>query len=126
MTKSERVREVVKWIIFNNYSKNETELAQKLGYTKSSFSQITNGRVLIADKFVKKLVDFNENINRDWIEKENGDMINRNTVPNFYKSSPEIEMEYMKRISELQEQLIKAGEREKELLIKLYGDKYQK
>ncbi|EHQ40982.1 hypothetical protein [Myroides odoratus] len=41
MDKIERLNEAVKWIIFEGLAKNHTDLAQKLGYKKSSFSQIS-------------------------------------------------------------------------------------
>lgn len=57
------------------YAENERDLAEKLGYTKSSFSQIMNGKVALSDKFVKKLCSANENINEVWIMSGDGDML---------------------------------------------------
>ena len=57
------------------YVENERELSEKLGYTKSSFSQIINGRVPLSDKFVKKLCAIDENINEVWITEGVGSML---------------------------------------------------
>lgn len=45
MTETQRVKKVINWLVFMEYAENERELAEKLGYTKSSFSQIVNGKV---------------------------------------------------------------------------------
>jgi hypothetical protein len=34
----QRVKKVIKWLIFKDYADNETDLAKLLGYTKSYFS----------------------------------------------------------------------------------------
>lgn len=75
MTVLQRVRKIVNWLIFMEFAENERDLAEKLGYTKSSFSQIMNGKVALSDKFVKKLCSANENINEVWITTGEGDML---------------------------------------------------
>ena len=49
-------------------------MADLLGYTKSSFSQIMNGRVPLSEKFVSKLCQLDQNINEVWILTGEGDM----------------------------------------------------
>lgn len=80
MTELQRIRRVVNWLIFMEYAENERDLAEKLGYTKSSFSQILNGKVALSDKFVKKLCSANENINEVWIMSGVGDMLKSEVV----------------------------------------------
>lgn len=75
MTEIQRIKKVVNWLIFMEYVENERELSEKLGYTKSSFSQIINGRVPLSDKFVKKLCSIDENINEVWIIEGTGAML---------------------------------------------------
>lgn len=75
MTEIERVREVVKWLIFKGYAESEKDIATNLGYTASSFSQLLNGRVPLSKKFIKKLASANENINELWILGGNGTML---------------------------------------------------
>lgn len=75
MTVSQRIKKIINWLIFIEYAENERDLADKMGYTKSSFSQIVNGRVPLSEKFVKKLCSADENINEVWITDEVGDML---------------------------------------------------
>lgn len=67
MNVTQRIKKVVNWLIFQGVAENERDLADKLGYTKSSFSQIVNGKVPLSEKFVKKLCSFDENINEVWV-----------------------------------------------------------
>lgn len=76
MTKIERVKKLCKWLIYIGYADNDAELAAKLGYTKSSFSQIINEKVPLSDKFIDKICAVNENINKVWILTEKGEMLN--------------------------------------------------
>jgi phage repressor protein C with HTH and peptisase S24 domain len=76
MTKIERVRKLCKWLIYDGYADNDADLAVKMGYTKSSFSQIMNEKVHLSDKFIDKLCLTNENINKVWINKNIGYMLN--------------------------------------------------
>lgn len=67
MTKIQRVKKVIKWLIFSDFGENETEIARLLGYTKSSLSQILNEKVPISDKFIDKLCLVDKNINKVWV-----------------------------------------------------------
>ncbi|WP_180312698.1 helix-turn-helix domain-containing protein [Capnocytophaga canimorsus] len=67
MTDLQRIKKVIKWLIFSDFGDNEKEIAEILGYTKSSFSQILNGKVPISDKFVEKILQLDKNINKVWI-----------------------------------------------------------
>lgn len=63
----ERVRKLVNWYIFQNFGKNDAEIAELLGYKKSYFSQIVNGKVPLSKPFVQKLCSLDKNINKVWI-----------------------------------------------------------
>lgn len=76
-----RIRKVINWLIFCEIAENERDLAEKLGYTKSAFSQIVNGKVPLSDKFLKNLRSLDENINDVWIRTGEGDM--RKNDPQF-------------------------------------------
>lgn len=78
MTDIQRVKKAVNWLIFQGVADNEKEVADLLGYTKSSFSQIMNGRVPLSEKFVKKLCKLDENINEVWVLKGEGNMFKNN------------------------------------------------
>lgn len=75
MTKIERLKKLCKWLIYIGYADNDAELATKLGYTKSSFSQIINEKVPLSDKFIDKICAVDENINKVWINAEKGEML---------------------------------------------------
>ena len=74
MTEIQRVKKICKWLNFNDYADNDAELANLLGYTKSSFSQIINEKVLLSNKFIDKLCDVDKNINKVWVFEGVGDM----------------------------------------------------
>ena len=71
----QRLKKVVKWLIFSGFGENEKELAELLGYTKSSFSQILNGKVPLSDKFLDKICSLDNNINKVWILENKGKML---------------------------------------------------
>ena len=74
MNKIQRLNEAIKWIIFEGLAKNHTDLAQKLGYKKSSFSQIVNGKVNISTSFLNRLVTFAPILNRKWLVNGEGSL----------------------------------------------------
>jgi transcriptional regulator with XRE-family HTH domain len=76
-----KVRMVCKWLIFNDYADNDSELAKLIGYTKSSFSQIMNEKVPISSKFIDKLCGLDKNINKVWILRNEGEMLKGSIVP---------------------------------------------
>lgn len=78
MDATQRIKKVVNWLIFQEIADNERDLADKLGYTKSSFSQIVNGKVPLSEKFVKKLCALDENINEVWVSEGAGTMFKNN------------------------------------------------
>ena len=81
MTKIERLKKLCKWLIYVGYADNDAELATKLSYTKSSFSQIINEKVPLSDKFTDKICAVDENINKVWINTGNGEMLKSGMQP---------------------------------------------
>jgi len=79
MSDLKRIRKVINWLLFNDCAINDNDLALKMGYTKSSFSQIVNGKVPVSDKFIDKMISFDKNINKVWIISGIGSMINDNS-----------------------------------------------
>lgn len=67
----------VDWLIFDGVVKNKRELAERLGYTESSFSQIINGKVSLSERFIKKLHDFDNRLNLDWLLTGEGEMLKK-------------------------------------------------
>lgn len=78
MNELQRIKKVINWLIFQDMAENERDLSEKLGYTKSSFSQIVNGKVPLSDKFIKKLCSLDENINEVWVKSGSGTMFKNN------------------------------------------------
>lgn len=80
MTDLERVIKIVDWLIFEKVVKSRRELAEVLGYTESSMSQILNGKVTLSERFIKKLSTIDDRINEDWIRHESGNMLKTTQV----------------------------------------------
>lgn len=78
MSDIQRIKKAINWLIFQEVAESEKQLADLLGYTKSSFSQIVNGKVPLSEKFVKKLCGLDENINEVWVLKGEGSMFKNN------------------------------------------------
>ena len=74
MSNLKRIKKVIKWLIYKEIGESEKEIAERLGYTKSSFSQIVNGKVPLSDKFISKLCSLDENINLVWVQSGEGEM----------------------------------------------------
>ena len=77
MTDIQRVRELINWLIYKGYAKSDGGVAERLGYTQSSFSQIINGKVPLSSRFVQKLCSANSQINSNWIFTGEGEMLMR-------------------------------------------------
>jgi transcriptional regulator with XRE-family HTH domain len=78
MTDLHRVKKVINWLIFSEFAENEKDIAEKLGYTKSSFSQIINGKVPLSDRFLDKICKVDKNINKVWLKIGEGEMLKGN------------------------------------------------
>jgi len=70
-----RIKKAINWLIYQEIAESETALAKMLGYQKSSFSQIVNGKVPLSEKFVKRLCSLDENINDVWILTGEGELL---------------------------------------------------
>ena len=82
METKRRIKKVVNWLIFQEVVESETDLARTLGYQKSSFSQIVNGKVPLSEKIVKRLCALDEHINDAWILTVDGNMLKTDSVDN--------------------------------------------
>lgn len=96
MTELKRVRKVINWLIYQEFAENEKGIADIMGYTKSSFSQIVNGKVPLSEKFVDKLASIDDNINKVWVLSGSGEMFKENSVstpPAVYKLKTDYNIE---------------------------------
>lgn len=121
MTDIQRIRKTINWLIFKEVAENERALSELLGYTKSSFSQIVNGKVPLSEKFVKKLCALDENINEVWVLREDGEMFKNS--PNGLQTV-EISQDAW-RIIQLQAESLAARDRQIDELISLLRDQVQ-
>lgn len=85
---NQRVTNLVEFSIYSKLALDKKDLAQKLGYNASSFSQIINGRVPVSDKFLEKLLDFIPNLNEKWLLTGDGEMFNDTAEPNAVPIQP--------------------------------------
>lgn len=101
MTDLERIIKFIEWLIYDKIANNRKDLAEKLGYTESSLSQIINGKVALSDKFIKKLSKIDNRVNIDWLLTGEGQMLKSNSItPN------KIEMESQTLINELRDRVL--------------------
>lgn len=89
LTDLQRLKKVVKWLIFSDFGDNEKEIAELLGYKKASFSQLMNGKVPLSDKFIDKLISLDNNINKVWIKTGEGSMLKSEPQPAVSSSQPQ-------------------------------------
>ena len=78
----ERVIKVINWLIFEEIVSSRKDLAEKIGYTESSISQILNQKVPLSTKFINKLSNFNPQINKEWILTGEGEMLVSSIIDN--------------------------------------------
>lgn len=116
MEQVRRIKKAINWLIYQELAENERDLSERLGYTKSSFSQIVNGKVPLSEKFVWKLCSLDENLNSVWILTGEGNMFrggcmsgennwnNVNTYETLSRALNEIS-EQRKLVAKAQEQI---------------------
>jgi transcriptional regulator with XRE-family HTH domain len=74
-----RIKKAINYLIYCGVADSEKELAEKLGYTKSSFSQIVNGKVPLSDRFIDKLCRLDPDINKVYIADGEGELLSTDT-----------------------------------------------
>jgi transcriptional regulator with XRE-family HTH domain len=78
MTDIQRVSKVIKWLIFNDFAENDRDLAAKLGYNVTYFSQIKSGKTKISEQFIERLCESDVNLNKIWVLNGKGEMLRKN------------------------------------------------
>lgn len=99
-----RLKRVINWLIFKEIAENERALAETLGYTKSSFSQIVTGKVPLSEKFMKRICSLDENINFVWLQSGEGEMFLSNNL-NSEDSGVTVSSDVLKIIKQQAESL---------------------
>jgi len=77
---TKRIRKAINWLIFSEVAESEKAVADMLGYTKSSFSQLVNGKVPLSEKFIKKLCSLDPNINDVYITEGVGNLLRSDSL----------------------------------------------
>ena len=75
MSDLQRIKKVINWLIFSEFASSDKELANIMGYNKSYFSQILNGKVPLSDDFINKLIAIDKNINKVWVTTGKEEML---------------------------------------------------
>lgn len=76
----QRLKRLTKRLISDGHATNQRELASLLGYTESGLSQILTGKVAISKPFINKLYEIEPQINKDWLETGEGEMLTNQTI----------------------------------------------
>lgn len=75
MADTKRIKLLINWLISQGIISSQQELGEKFGITSKSYlSQLVNGRAY-SEEFINKLSEFDERINREWLETGEGNMI---------------------------------------------------
>jgi hypothetical protein len=115
MTELKRLKKTINWLIFSEFAENEALLSKKLGYKKSSFSQIMNGKVPLSDKFLNKIEKLDPNINKIWIKTGDGEMFKSEIKENSVSNNKE--MDLLNKIITLQDENKELMKENKELAL---------
>jgi SOS-response transcriptional repressor LexA len=86
MSENKRLKNVIFWLISQEIIENQEDLAQKLGYNPSAFSQIVTGIKPISKKFAQKLTAFCKKINYNYLFAEGEMLKNQNEIPTFLQT----------------------------------------
>lgn len=74
MTDLQRLKKVYKHLINQGIANTQTEIAQKIGVTKSYLSSVGSNADL-NESFVNKLIGLDNNLNKVWILEGRGEML---------------------------------------------------
>lgn len=81
MNKIDRYKILVRYIVSSGLASNQKDLGRKMGYTnESAFSQIINEKVSCPKDFSQKLKAILPDLNLDWLETGDGEMLKSPTI----------------------------------------------
>lgn len=76
MTKIDRYKILVRYLISIGVAASQQELGTKVGYNNASaFSQVINGKAVEPKNFMNKLKELSPNLNLEWLETGEGNML---------------------------------------------------
>ena len=97
---SNRLKDVVTFLMKNGYAKSDAELARKLGYPRSTFCMSVNGTRVPTWELLLKICD-QFPINFWWLRSGEGSMIREDKTAGLLMRIAELE----KRVKELESSL---------------------
>lgn len=100
MTKNERVKKVILWLISERIADSQREIADKIGYNSASVSHIVSGLKPVSEKFVRNLCTLSSKINPDYLLSGDPEMLR-----DPYKLVEDYVLEQDKELNETKEQL---------------------
>ncbi len=76
MNKVDRYKILVRYLVSIGVAANQKDLGSKMGYNnESAFSQVINGKTTEPKNFTEKLKNLMPDLNTEWLETGNGNMI---------------------------------------------------
>ncbi|MCM1219048.1 MAG: hypothetical protein NC548_31590 [Lachnospiraceae bacterium] len=83
MDKIDRYKILIRYLVSIGVAANQQELGTKVGYNNASaFSQVLNGKTTEPKNFMSKLKNLCPNLNLDWLETGEGNMLIEENVSN--------------------------------------------
>lgn len=73
MIDSDKLKQLIKRLVFENIVDSQSDFAKQLGYERSTISGMVNGKKPITDSFANKVSE-TFNVNIDWLRMEQGEM----------------------------------------------------
>jgi len=94
MRKNYHLKKLFSYIQENNYMKNQSEVAEALGYNAAYLSQIISGRKDVSQKFINKVKSIVPNISENWLVSGEGEMITDEMSSNDVFMASENQMDF--------------------------------
>lgn len=63
----ERVKQVVKWMIFNGVAETQKDLALEMDYNPTVVSAVLTGHTKLTDKFIRNLCELDRSVDMEWV-----------------------------------------------------------
>lgn len=87
MNKIDRYKILVRYLISMGVAVSQRDLGTKLGYNnESAFSQLINGKVTEPKNFTEKLKNLMPDLNLEWLETGEGQMLTTNNTQEIHDS----------------------------------------
>lgn len=75
MSKRERAKEVLSWLIYAKKLSSQKELAELMNYSPTVVSSAMTGKIPLSDKLVRRICSMDDRLNPNWIMEGTGEML---------------------------------------------------